>query len=195
MPKGLLHWCDEFELSNDEIKTSLTFAHNCCTNIFDRVFQYKIVTQILPTNEYLYRYKVKDTNICDNCNVETDTIVHRLYECEHVVPVVDQFMIFIRNDCEQIVNITVKEYLFGISGNEYGALNQIILELKKYIFYSSKEELLSDAFCEQFKLKLRPVIIKEKQIMLQNNKIEQFFSKWKNFSQIYDFMGPDLQIY
>ena len=55
MPKGLLNWCADLELSDEQIKTSLTFAHKCCTNIFDRVFQFKIVTQILPTNEYLLR--------------------------------------------------------------------------------------------------------------------------------------------
>ena len=82
LPRGLLHWCSELELSDYQIKTALTFAHKCCPSIFDRVFQYKIVTQILPTNEYLMRYKVKDTNTCDRCIIECDTIVHRLYECE-----------------------------------------------------------------------------------------------------------------
>ena len=76
MPKGLLNWCADLELSDEQIKTSLTFAHKCCTNIFDRVFQFKIVTQILPTNEYLFRYRVKDANTCENCNLECDTIEH-----------------------------------------------------------------------------------------------------------------------
>ena len=100
LPTGLLNWCDELELSDEQIKTAFVFAHNCCTNIFDRVFQYKIVTQILPAIEYLQRYKVKDTNICEKCLVESDRIVHRLYECELVVPVVNQFLSFLQNECE-----------------------------------------------------------------------------------------------
>ena len=60
LPTGLLNWCMDLELFDERIYTALTFAHGCCTNVFDRVFQYKIVTQILPTNEYLCRYKVKE---------------------------------------------------------------------------------------------------------------------------------------
>ena len=43
IPRGLLNWCMDLELSDTQIKTSLSFVHQCCTNIFDRVFQYKIV--------------------------------------------------------------------------------------------------------------------------------------------------------
>ena len=86
-PTGLLNWCLDFELSDKRIHTALTFAHTCCTSTFDRVFQYKINTQILPTNEYLNRYRVKDTNICDHCNVERDSILHRLYDCEKLTDI------------------------------------------------------------------------------------------------------------
>ena len=157
------------------------------------MFQYEIVTQILPTNEYLFRYKVKDTNICDKCNIECDTIVHRLYECEYVVPIVNKFLKFLYTECEQTVKITLVEFLFGLGGNEFSALNQILLELKKNIFYSSTDELSDVAFCEQFKAKLRNLIIKEKQIVFNYN-VDKFSSKWKNFTNIYDFRGPDLQI-
>ena len=151
LPTDLLNWCDELELSDEQIKTAFLFAHNCCTNIFHRVFQYKIVTQILPANEYLQRYKVKDTNICEKCLIERDTIVHRLYECELVVPVVNQFLSLLQNECEQTINITMITFLFGIPGNDYNALNQILLELKKSIFYSCTEELSSNAFNYQRK--------------------------------------------
>ena len=64
MPKGLLNWCMDLELSDSQIRTSLRFAHQCCRNIFDRVFQYKIVTQLLPNNVYLTRSRVRDSDIC-----------------------------------------------------------------------------------------------------------------------------------
>ena len=69
IPRVLLNWCMDLKLSDNQIKTYLSFAHKCSTNIFDRVFQYKIVTQILPTNEYLTRYRVKDSTICDQCEI------------------------------------------------------------------------------------------------------------------------------
>ena len=72
-PKGLLDWCWELEVSEQQIKTSLTFAFKCSLSTKDRVFQYKISTNILPTNEYLKRYKIKDSDQRDSCDLECDT--------------------------------------------------------------------------------------------------------------------------
>ena len=62
-PRGLLRWCEDLHLSDSQIKTAFMFAHSCSSSIFDRVFQYKIVTKILPTNEYLKRYRVRDSEL------------------------------------------------------------------------------------------------------------------------------------
>ena len=192
MPKGLLNWCGDLELSDYQIKTSLTFAHKCCPSIFDRVFQYKIVTQILPTNEYLYRYKVKESSICENCNLECDTVVHRLYECEVIVEIITSVLTFMNTQCNQPKNITMVEYLFGLGGDRNIAIDHILLELKKTIFYSTLEDLTNPSFCEHFQNKIRLLIIKEKLVMSENDKLEFFFSKWENFTTIYDFRGPDV---
>ena len=192
LPRGLLHWCSELELSDCQIKTALTFAHKCCTNIFDRVFQYKIVTQILPTNEYLMRYKVKDTNTCERCSIECDTIVHRLYECEHLVVIISTIFNFLNTECEQ-PEISLIDYLFVKQGDENLALNQILLELKKIIFYATMEDLGSPFFCEQFYCRLRTLIRKEKYVWGGNGKLDNFISKWVKFTSIYDFRGPDIQ--
>ena len=37
-------------------------------------------------------------------------------------------------------------------------------------------------------------MIKEKQIMIENDKFENSSEKWKDFREIYDFLGPDQQI-
>ena len=76
LPTGMLNWCYELELSDLQIRTAFTFAHDCTECVFDRVFQYKVATQILPTNDYLKRYKVKDSNLCEKCNLEFDSIDH-----------------------------------------------------------------------------------------------------------------------
>ena len=85
------------------------------------------------------------------------------------------------------------DFLFGKSGGEYLALNHTLLELKKNIFYSTTEDLNSPSFCELFFNKLRKLIIKEKRIFTQNNKYEKFCEKWKDFTSIYDFRGPDVE--
>ena len=140
------------------------------------MFQYKIVSQILPTNEYLFRYKVKDSSSCDRCLVETDTIVHRLYECEFVVQIVSSFLNFLYSECDQPRDIKMVDYLFGLGGIKNMATNQILLELKKIIFYSSPEEISNGAFCDRFKNNIRILIIKEKSLLSNSGEFESFYS-------------------
>ena len=94
-------------------------------------------------------------------------------------------------NCNVQEEITVLPYLFGYQ-NKTG-LNHILIELKKQIFYDWKPNLNLYTFGEQLKAKIRKVIIKEKHVMIQNSKFEEFWLKWKDFRAIYDFLGPDFQ--
>ena len=85
------------------------------------------------------------------------------------------------------------EYLFGKSGEEHLALNHILIELKKMIFYSDKIMISSPNFKDLFMERIRMLIIKEKGIYLGKRSFETFHEKWKNFVYIYDFRGPDVQ--
>ena len=40
LPKGLIRWCEDLELSDRQISCAFSFAANCTPNIFRRVFQY-----------------------------------------------------------------------------------------------------------------------------------------------------------
>ena len=120
----------ELELSDEQIKTALSFAYQSSHSVQDWVFQYKISANILPTNEYLYRYRFKDSDVCELCGVEIDTVVHRLYECEIISRVVETILEILQNECKQPY-ISMIEYLFGKTGNTYLALNHVVLELKK----------------------------------------------------------------
>ena len=86
LPRGLLRWCEEMQLSDSQIKNSFTFARSCTSSLFDQVFQYKIVTRILPTNQYLKRYRVRDSEMCSRCLVEIDTVVHSTWLCLSIAP-------------------------------------------------------------------------------------------------------------
>jgi hypothetical protein len=69
------------------------------------------------------------------------------------------------------------DYLFGINGEKHLGLNQLLLELKKSIFYNANEFATCDAFCEHFICQARFLIIQEKQIALKINKLDNFSSK------------------
>ena len=194
LPTGMLNWCYELELSDLQIRTAFTFAHDCTASVFDRVFQYKIATQILPTNDYLKRYKVKDSNVCEKCNLEFDSIDHSLFSCSEITQVLSIFFKFLKDDCNISANIGMNNYLFGFHERKFRGLNHVLLELKKSIFYDWESNMDAGGFCEKFKSNIKRLIVKEKILMCIRNEYEKFDEKWGYFTTIYDFRGPDIQI-
>ena len=150
------------------------------------------MTHILPTNKYLARYRVRDSNICSKCHVVTDTVSHSLWSCQLVVPYVDKFVDFLKQNCNVEENVGLVEYIFGFRNNL--ALNHIFLEFKKEIFYNFDENIGVGAFCEQIIHKIRKIMLKEKSCIESDKMHDQFTKKWENFTSIYDFRGPDLNI-
>ena len=91
--------------------------------------------------------------------------------------------------------ITVENYLFGFSGIKTKGINHILLELKKHVFYNWNADIGEIAFCELLKSKIKSVIIKEKIIAQSKDQLPLFDEKWENYTAIYDFRGPDNQLY
>ena len=87
----------------------------------------------------------------------------------------------------------MKQYLFGFQGNKFLGLNHVLLELKKYIFYNFEENVGVLQLFERFKRRIMHLIIKEKMVALKDGNYETFRVKWENFTEIYDFYGPDIQ--
>ena len=179
-------------MSDAEIVTAFTFAQICSKSTFDQVFQYKITTQILPTNKYLTRYQVIDSEICSKCELEPDTVEHCLWSCNMVIPYLEKVENYLRTECNLTGDISMIPYLFGFLNNK--GLNHILIELKKELFYYWDVNVEVDTFCERFLAKIRKLMVKEKHIMLANNEFDKYLEKWNQFREIYDFLGPDCQI-
>ena len=94
-PRGILKWREDLELSDKEIENALISLHRNLAMPSDRSFQYKILKNILPTNEYLYMYRVSDSKICSGCSAESDAILHALWNCRFVVPYLDTIFTFL----------------------------------------------------------------------------------------------------
>ena len=70
---------------NDEIWQNIFKA--CMKSIIDNDFdwfQYKILFNILNTNEYLYKIKMSNSNLCRLCGEYLETILHLFTQCKEV---------------------------------------------------------------------------------------------------------------
>ena len=191
-PAGLVHWYEEFDIDESDIAVGFTFSFKCTKSTFDRTFQYKIMTHILPTNQYLTRYRIRDSNICSKCDQLPDTVSHCLWSCQLLVPYINNFVEYLKLNCKIQENVGVVPYIFGFENNP--ALNHIFLELKKELFYNFDQNVSPVAFCEQVLNNIRKIMVKEKQCIKSDKMFDLYLEKWEKFTLIYDFRGPDLNI-
>ena len=166
LPVGVSRWREIVDLPDQQLKTAFTFAR-LYLSVFDQVFQYQIVTQILPTGKYLHRYQIRDSDQCTRCLQCVDTVYHSTWQCSRLTSYISAGLEFVQRNTH-VDNITVNNYLFGYGGSENAALNHVLLELKKHLFYNWSENTNIDAFCEHFASILRSLIIKENIIALTN---------------------------
>ena len=47
-------------------------------------FQFKLLHKKLPTNSFLYKINIKDTENCSFCKTQKEEIIHLFWNCEHV---------------------------------------------------------------------------------------------------------------
>ena len=47
-------------------------------------FQYKLLHRILPTNTFLVKIGIKDSDLCSFCKIATDSIMHYIWQCPKV---------------------------------------------------------------------------------------------------------------
>ena len=144
IPTGFERWCLDLRLDIDKIDKYFLNAKKSTTHSFTRCFNYKILTKILPTREYLLRYQAPDIddNVCKRCNLERDTIEHCLYECEKIQPFLNLLTNWIKQLAIIEFEMTLKTFLFGDIGNTpiNKGLEHILLEAKKFVFYDLKDK-------------------------------------------------------
>ena len=78
-----------------------------------KIFQFRILHRILATNKKLSLYGIKDSDKCDFCGLEPETILHLFCECDVSACIWEEVV----NMCNQfgynIKYLTHKQILFG----------------------------------------------------------------------------------
>ena len=71
MGDGGNQWSDYFKI-----------PHTANRDVNIKMLQYKILHRILATNKKLKQYGIKDSDNCDFCGIETESILHIFCECD-----------------------------------------------------------------------------------------------------------------
>ncbi len=100
-----------------------------------QVLQYKVLHQIIPTQQYLYRRKVVQSPFCQSCHDILDTTQHMLLECPQVQNIWKQLKTLFEQKEQFEISIDKYTVIFGCksSNSKIQKWNYLALLVKFYV--------------------------------------------------------------
>ena len=141
--------------------------------------------RIIPTNQFLAKYQLVSSTLCDICNMEIETIAHLFWECIHVQEFWTSLSRFLQR-CQRISDVNFKTIVLGLC-HKFGSMgihviNFILFQAKYLIFLSKHRKTIPTLGHLQRYLSYRIQI--EKEIALIHDKLYLFENKWKTVLEV-----------
>ena len=110
------------------------------TDNYLRWFQYKILYNMLDTNDYLFKIKVSDTNLCRLCKEYPETTVHLFVQCPQVISLWNNIVQSIKCRLLIQIDLTNARKILGYEqyDQHFWPLNFLLLISRQYIFSCAK---------------------------------------------------------
>ena len=142
-----------------------------------RSFQFKVIHNILYTNEKLHRIGKKNSPQCSFCEQHPETLAHLLAECTKVKPIWEKIAQEMLPPFG-ITKLCTKDIILGIKLDEKqnNIINHIILETKYYIYVCKLEE--SQPTYNRIKNRLKITESVERKIAYRKDRLLQHNHKW-----------------
>ena len=155
---------------------SLPFTVTLETKV--REFQYKLLNNIVFTNDKLFKFKMIDSPLCDFCQTEVESLEHLFFHC-------DVTKIFWKSLSSWLIKqkitttfLTLENVLFGVFNamDDFLILNHLIL-LAKFYIYKCKLDIKHPSL-NVFIAKIRATFQIEQKIASNNDKLDKHYKKW-----------------
>ena len=169
---------------NDKIWQNIFKA--CIKSVIDNDlvwFQYKILFNILDTNEYLYKIKISNSNLCRLCGECPETILLLFAQCKEVQNLWQNLNSWIRNKLSIDIDFLDSRKILGYEDYDthFWPLNFILTNVRNYIFWCSKYNFKINIYFLQKRLENK---FKEQKTLAIINQTEIKFNKrwevWQN---------------
>ena len=77
-------WCNDLEVSENEIFEAYSYIYKSTIDVKMRTFQFRLLHRYIALNNFLFRIKISETDKCMFCNLEKETLSHLFYYCVEV---------------------------------------------------------------------------------------------------------------
>ena len=131
--KCLQKWEASRNIDMDSWPEIFKLAHDTVTESKLKVFQYKLLLRILPTNRLLRLMKIRQSGLCSFCDKETESISHLFWECESVLRFWNNLSLLVSESNVLRLDFNQRNILLGISKGLL-SVNYLILVGKYYIY-------------------------------------------------------------
>ena len=141
-----------------------------------RSFQYRFSLKAIITNCHLFRYGIKQDNLCTFCKTEPETLKHLFFLCPEVTPIVEWVSKITK------AKIDWYDWVFCcIEKNPSRSENTLILLAKQFIYGTRcKDEKLN---VKKLELMTRNFIQIEKYIAINNGRQDTHRIKWEHINE------------
>lgn len=142
--------------------------------------QYQILHRIVPTNNYLYKIKLKDSPLCSFCKLNIETIEHLFTECPEVKDIWYRIEELFLTKYNVSFVFDKRSTLFGKYNNNklYRVQNLLILIVKQYIF-SCKFKPIQKLDFFSLSIIIADRFLIQKFMLLKNCKYLEYEREWK----------------
>ena len=157
-----------------DISKSFVRTHVLFDDVYLKYIQFRTLHYRFYTNDMLKKFNIKDTDICDFCNEETDSNFHMLIDCNIIRSLWQDISNWINDLTEEEYLLTDEKKILGDTSNKNVA-TIIIMHVKRAIFSSrtrgSKPTLL------QVQSLIRNTCIHERYMATIKGRLEKFEKK------------------
>ena len=174
-PTSKLYYSNKFNVTEDDWLLIYTLAGKLTLDSKLRVFQYKVLNNILYLNKSLYEMKLADAPLCTFCQREEEIINHLFPECEYSKTLWSEIQNWLKGD---LPNINSRDVVLGFVLRLFcGRMENVLLLLYKRFIYIKRLSNKPVRF-ERFKVKIESIMKVEEKIASKSNKLPQHFQKW-----------------
>ena len=178
-PTAQIKFQEKFPQLQADWKEIYSFPFTVSIESKIREFQYKILNNIVFTNEKLFRLKMTDSPLCAFCNRETESVEHLFFYCDVTMTFWEVLCSWLDKYKIKLQPFTIMDILFGVfkMGDDFNILNHVILAAKLYI-YKCKLKIVHPSL-RVYKAKMKSIYQVEKTIASRRNKLRKHFKKWE----------------
>ena len=128
----------EANLKTEDITWEIVYKlpFTCTFNNKLTTFQYKILHRILSTNSFLFKCKLKETNLCTFCNETNETIEHLFWECNITKNLWFEIADIFQNRCN--ITLPVSAHTIMLGADDLDLSTNYFIVLIKYFIYSCR---------------------------------------------------------